>query len=429
MTITFSKLTCFCQLIMETLSQNTSILIAPLHYVADENDGSEYTRAYHYLKFLSSKNQLSGDVLVGFFHKDSIGNLRVHSMFNKKPKYISNLMRFKFILWVFFMAVILTRKHTYDLVWHNGPFAIGETFNLFTLLNRKKTPVVMGPILSPHSFLGSDESRSMGNKSNKSENISISIIKFLDNLTYGASKIFTTLSDKTLNKATLLLTADDNGYRMLRERTTTPIIKIPLGTNISGFIQGKKSHESEVIQLLSVGYLVERKQSEVIVKAVDHLVNSLKVKNVRLTFVGDGPQRQRVERTITKKNLCQYITITGFIKRSEVHKFYADADIFVTASISECMAAMYFEAMASSLPLMTVKNNTTKELAIAGMQGILVDTGDSVGIAKGIEYLINNPGVSVKMGIMNRELVEKEFNFDKTMNKLYSILLSQIKKL
>jgi len=53
------------------------ILVAPLHYIISETDGSKWTRAFENLKYIAADKNYSGDVLVGYSDLDKLGNFRI----------------------------------------------------------------------------------------------------------------------------------------------------------------------------------------------------------------------------------------------------------------------------------------------------------------------------------------------------------------
>ncbi|MBI2595750.1 glycosyltransferase [Candidatus Daviesbacteria bacterium] len=397
-----------------------NLLIAPLHYIADKNDGSEYSRAFDYLEYLSKQEDIYGDVLVGFCEKKKMGRLSIISFFQKKPEYISNLTRLKFIFWVFLKSMILIKQNRYDIMWHNGPFALNETFNLAGLVFSKKIPFVIGPIVTPHTFLGEDETRSMGKKINVSSSKTLALLKFFDSKTYFLSKAFIYISNLTLKKAALVIAKDEASKLILKNKGLYNTMILPVGNNATQVVSYKKRARKTTkdIVLLNVSYLVERKRTEDLIFALNILVHKMKITNLILVIVGDGPQKEHLLNLTTRLKLNKYVVFKGYIKRELINKFYNKADIFVSGSISETMPAMYFEAMASGLPMVIAENNTSRELEKYHFGGFVVASGNPAQLAKKIATLILNRSIRERFGVNNRELYISNFEFKKSMDKL-----------
>ena len=74
-----------------------------------------------------------------------------------------------------------------------------------------------------------------------------------------------------------------------------------------------------------------------------------------LILVGDGPQRNEIERYIGTNGIRR-VALPGFKQRGDVPKYLAMSDVFVLPSISEPWGIVVNEAMAAGLPVL-VSNN------------------------------------------------------------------------
>lgn len=400
--------------------EKTKILVAPLHYVIDPDEGSEYTRAYEYLEYLSKDEKLSGDVLVGYCKINKLGNFRIHKMFNKKPAYISNVIRFKFIVWVFFKSLFLMRKNIYNLIWHQGPFAIDETFNLLALLNRKKIPFVIGPIFSPLNFTGTADFGLLGKKTKIKS--SLALKNKIDGIVYKHfSKSFSYLSFLTLKKASQILSHDNIGKNLINKKGIKNIQVLTLSVISKDFTKRKQIRTKKYFILLAVGYFIERKRMIDIIEAVRILVSIHKIKNIRLTLIGDGTQKAEMKILTKKYKLEKFINFTGFIPRTKLAEHYKNSDIFLSASTADIMPGVYFEAMSASLPMVLAKNSTSKELSARKFGGFVVPAKSPKSIAISVQKLIKNKKLLAEYGQRNFLLMQNEYNFEKNIGRLKNI--------
>lgn len=397
------------------------LLIAPLHYVANPNDGSEYTRAYNSLVALSKYDDLNGDVLVGHMNETQLGNFTIHSYFKNKPEYISNLDRIKFIFWVYLNGRKLLRHHHYDVLWHNGPFAIGETFNLLLMQNKNKIQSIVGPIFSPHTYMGSDEARSMGNK-NAKYNLYFLLLKNIDHATYFISKLFKRFSHQTLSSSNYILTIDTSVKQILQNLGHKNIYNFMLGNDMTPFLYLRNPHRSSKIHLLSVSYLVERKRTTDLIKGIKILVEEHKFTDFIMEIVGDGPQLQSLKKLAISLRLTKYIRFMGFVPNKDLPKYYRMADIFISASISESMPAMYLEAMASSLPLIIARNNCTPDLQRVKFGGLVINQKSPKELAMSIYKLVTNPSLVTKYGQKNYAISISKYSHAKQISKLVRLM-------
>lgn len=400
-----------------------NILIAPIHYVAERSGGSEYSRAYDYVEYMSKQKDIKGQVLVGYMKEKRMGNLIIKSFFKKKPEYISNLTRLLFLVWIFKQYLVLSAKNKYDIIWHNGPFALGETFSLVSILNTKKIPFVVGPINTPHVFLGDDESRSMGKKVfSGSYNFIDRILKFVDNKTYSISRVFGYLSQLTLKKAALVLAKENQTDKLIKKSGVSKSFVMNLGVNIPAHKSSSIDINVKGLKLISVSYLVERKRTIDLVLMMNHIVNSAKIKNIKLTIVGDGPQKEKIVEAISYYNLSDYIKITGYIEKKYIYNFYTASELFISTTSSDTMPAMFFEAISTGLPMVTYSCPSISELKSSGVQCQEVEVGDYLKLANIVIKALKNKDKLAESGKKNLIVYKEKYNFDKKMDEFMRIL-------
>lgn len=75
-----------------------------------------------------------------------------------------------------------------------------------------------------------------------------------------------------------------------------------------------------------------------------------RITNVHLFLLGDGDQKEEILKYIHQEKLN--VAITGFVKQSEVIRYYAAADLFVLPSIKDPSPLSPIEACAAGLPLL-----------------------------------------------------------------------------
>lgn len=398
------------------------VLIAPLHYKADRAEGSEYSRAYDYLQYLSEQPDISGDVLVGYLYEKKLGNLSIKSYFQVSPRYISNLKRIKFVWWLFVESIKLRLRNRYDLIWHNGPFALGETFSLISLFNYTKTPLLVGPVNMPHKYVGKDESRSMGNKNTKESSLGSKLLKHIDNQTYFLSKVFSLISISSLKKANLVLAKETSVANLLKSNGVTKVATLLTGINIVNASRSKIGATPGKVRLFNISYLVERKCTIDLIHMMDHLVNNKQRKEFELTIVGDGPQREKLELMVRMYNLQKHVIFVGFIPKKNIMKYFVDADIFVSASLSDTMPAMYYEAMSAGLPMVTYECDSANELSTLGVNIYTAPTRKYQIFADIVIRLSQDIEKLRQLGEHNHRLYADIFDFNKTMSQLKKIL-------
>ena len=100
----------------------------------------------------------------------------------------------------------------------------------------------------------------------------------------------------------------------------------------------------------------------------------------KLLLVGDGPERDKIEREIRARNLADTVQLLG--QRSDIRRLLAAADVFLLTSISEGIPVTFIEAMGAGLPIVSTAVGGVEEVVVQGDTGFLAPAGDDVQLAE-----------------------------------------------
>jgi glycosyltransferase involved in cell wall biosynthesis len=160
---------------------------------------------------------------------------------------------------------------------------------------------------------------------------------------------------------------------------------------------------SSPVELVFVGRLAPVKGIRILLEAMGQVTAP-----VRLTIVGDGPDRTHLERAAVP--LGERVRFTGYLGQAEVAGTLARAHIVVLPSFAEGVPVMLMEAMAARLPVIATQVAGTGELVEDGVSGFLVPPGDAVSLAAAIDALAADEGLRARMGEAGRARVRAEFD-------------------
>ena len=147
---------------------------------------------------------------------------------------------------------------------------------------------------------------------------------------------------------------------------------------------------------LCVSRLTNRKGIEYLIRAIWQLYE--KNKDIYLEIVGEGDEKEKLEKLVEKLNLGGAVNFAGFVSHEKLPEFYHRADVFVLPSINEGMSNTLLEALASGLPVIVTDTGGTKELLEEGVNGYLVRMRDAGEIAEKIGLIRKNGELKIKMG-------------------------------
>jgi glycosyltransferase involved in cell wall biosynthesis len=213
-----------------------------------------------------------------------------------------------------------------------------------------------------------------------------------------------------------------NGLREHAYQTTPelPIEVIPNAIELSLFKPPLEKQQNQAVRLLFVGRFNAFKSVETLIETASRL-KERGITGFELQLIGDGERRAAVERLVVERGLTRQVHFLGWLDRSALVERYQQADMFVTATTWEGMPNTVLEAMACGLPVIATRAAGLEELVRTGVNGYLVDIGDTDGLAEWIATLINNPYERSRMGKESRKIAEQEFAWDYIAEQYFEI--------
>ncbi len=162
---------------------------------------------------------------------------------------------------------------------------------------------------------------------------------------------------------------------LVRHSVTTPTTVIPTGIPRGQMISRSEARQSLGIApdekiMLYVGRLAKEKNLELILEMAALVF--AKDRSQRLWLVGDGHYRDECVALVRKLGIGDHVRFVGAVPRAEVDKFYAAADLFVFASITETQGLVVQEAMTYGLPAIAVLGGGASSSIIDGVNGYVV---------------------------------------------------------
>lgn len=104
-------------------------------------------------------------------------------------------------------------------------------------------------------------------------------------------------------------------------------------------------------EFITVGRLVKGKQTDKVIEAFSQLFQENK--DVRLTIIGAGEEKENLETKSNQLKLEDYIQFTGTLPREEVAKRIANADCMICYSNFETFGVPIIEAWAAGIPVIS----------------------------------------------------------------------------
>ena len=138
---------------------------------------------------------------------------------------------------------------------------------------------------------------------------------------------------------------------------------------------------------------------------------------LRCVLAGDGPLRRQLVRAHPE---CHF---AGFFSREEIGRYYASADLYVHASLTETFGNVLTEAMASGLAVAGFDYAAARQFVRDGVNGLAVPVGDAEAlVAAGVRLAADAP-LRTRLGRAARAAVAPQ-SWDQVIGRFEADLLA-----
>jgi len=188
---------------------------------------------------------------------------------------------------------------------------------------------------------------------------------------------------------------------------------IPFGVDTDFFRPLDVYKDENIFQILSVGYLIERKGFEYLIRAMADVLKEHK--QARLKIVGSGPLESKLKKLIYELGLGDEVEIVKNVSDEELLMLYNSADLFVLPSIvdsqgnTEGLGVVLLEAMACGVPVIGSGVGGILDIIVNGKNGLVVEEKNVIELSSNILTLINNNEIINKLS--NNGFNTVRFNF------------------
>lgn len=175
------------------------------------------------------------------------------------------------------------------------------------------------------------------------------------------------------------------------------------------------------ILVLSIGEMIERKNHEVIIRAIARIKDN----NIYYAICGKGPLKDHLESLAYNLGIGKRVLFLGF--RKDIPELCNTADISAFPSKIEGLGLAGIEAMAAGVPLVSSNVHGILDYVKDGVTGYAIDPDNVTGFSIAIESLAKNDTLRNKMAEYCRKSVEPFdlHNALKEMWKIYDEILDK----
>lgn len=186
--------------------------------------------------------------------------------------------------------------------------------------------------------------------------------------------------DRTISE---LVVPTKKAYELFKEKYKVDrnVYIVPTGIDVEKFYREKNSKlnigtkrkelgiSKDDFVILFVGRIGSEKNLDLLLSSMKSLVEESS--KIKLLVVGDGPDLDNYKDYVLKNHLDENVIFAGKVPWNKINVYYLISDCFATASHTETQGLTVIEAMAASLPVICIDDESFTDTVISGLNGII----------------------------------------------------------
>lgn len=235
----------------------------------------------------------------------------------------------------------------------------------------------------------------------------------------GRTKVSKRATEYILRRSSILVVDCDTVKKKALElgMPAAKIISFPWGVDLDAFSPGGDSaEESDRFTLLST-------RSWESIYGVDILAQGFAVAaqqnpQLRLIMLGSGSHSGYLRKLFSGAGLMDRVFLPGQVTQNDLPRYYAMADLYISASHIDGSSVSLLEALASGLPAVVSDIPGNREWVEHGVNGWWFKDGDADELAAAILNAVSQSNQLVEMGKAARQTAEQRADWDQNFPHL-----------
>lgn len=231
---------------------------------------------------------------------------------------------------------------------------------------------------------------------------------YTSTIEFNKMKVYEWLDQKSLNfiDAVVFVSSAMKTHPKLKKLKNKNIHVIPNGISMSGSnvtkvnnltnqTPDKKIKEfcSQGFTIGTIGRLSTEKGYRYLIKAVSLLEK--RGIHARLIIIGEGPERESLEKLVVQHGLEDKILFTGY--REDARNYIPFLNVYIISSLTEGLPITLLETMQARTPIIATKVGGIPDVLSNGQAGILIDSCNPDAIVQAVIKLYNDKELSKQL--------------------------------
>ena len=218
--------------------------------------------------------------------------------------------------------------------------------------------------------------------------------------------------------------AETMRQKLLQWGVTQQIDVVPNATDLAPFLDAdgrsvrpRHGIANDETLLLWAGRIAPEKNLRFLIESMALVRQSAPA--TRLMIIGSGPEAAQLRGFVADRGLSDFVIFPGHVPYPLIPPYFAAADIFVSASLTEVQPLVITEAMASRTPVVAVRAQGSVDAIRDGENGLLAQVSKSDLASKTIELVLDEPRRR-RMGAKAQEF-SKRYSAPKMAQRLVAV--------
>ena len=131
---------------------------------------------------------------------------------------------------------------------------------------------------------------------------------------------------------------------------------------------------------------------------------------MKLVLLGEGPEREKLQKIVKEKKLEKNIKFVGWINRNEIPEYLSKSSIGIgplrsTTVTKNALPIKILEYMAASLPIITFEDTLPNDVLEHGKNGFNVKSREE--LSEKIILLLKNEKLRIELGEASHSMIKK----------------------